>query len=151
MTSGAPASEGTSGHTACGRRTAVVLLLLLVPLGLYTKVYQGPLEAWVSNSLGGVFYEIFWCLFFFVLFPRGKPWQVVLPVFIVTCALEFLQLWHPAWLESLRAPFLGRALLGTSFAWSDIPYYAAGCGIGWWLLRTLRAPRNVTETESRVQ
>jgi hypothetical protein len=38
-------------------------LLVTVPVGVYTKFHQGPAADWVNNSLGGVFYEIFWVCF----------------------------------------------------------------------------------------
>jgi hypothetical protein len=52
--------------------------------------------------------------------------------------LEFIQLWHPTFLEFLRSNFIGRTILGTSFNWSDFPYYLAGCAIGWLLMKFLQ-------------
>ncbi len=46
-------------------------------------------------------------------------------------------LWHPAPLEALRATFLGAALLGSNFFWSDLPIYPVGCLAGWGVLRRL--------------
>jgi hypothetical protein len=48
----------------------------------------------------------------------------------VTCGLEASQLWHPVFLEAVRGSFLGRTLIGMSFAWSDFAYYAIGCLFG---------------------
>ena len=108
----------------------------LVPLGLYTKVYAGPAAGWVNHSLGGVFYVLFGCLLIFWLQPRVRPWRIVLAVLAVTCLLEFLQLWHPPFLEWLRSFWIGRTLLGTTFAWSDFPYYFFGAGLSWlWIQR----------------
>ena len=108
----------------------------LVPLGLYSKVYAGPTATWVNNSLGGLFYVLFWCLLVFWLLPRARPWRIALAVLAVTCLLEFMQLWHPTWLEWLRSFWIGQVLLGTTFAWSDFPYYFLGAGLGWlWLQR----------------
>jgi hypothetical protein len=59
-------------------------------------------------------------------------------VLLATCALEFLQLWHPPFLEYLRSSFIGRTVLGTSFAWLDFPYYVLGCWIGWLWMRWLQ-------------
>ena len=41
------------------RRWTGLVLVGLMPLGLYTKVYAGLAAAWVNNSLGGVFYVLF--------------------------------------------------------------------------------------------
>lgn len=113
----------------------VVSLVIIIPIGFYSKLYRGPASFWINNSLGGVFYEIFWCLLIFLLFKRMRPWGIALAVLSVTCALEFLQLWHPPALVYLRSSFLGKAVLGTTFTWSDIPYYFAGCGIAYiWII-----------------
>lgn len=106
-------------HLACAA--------LLVPLGLLTKVYSGPLAHWVSTSAGGFLYVVFWVFLVLGLFPRLQPGPVSAAVFGATCGLEFLQLWHPPLLTQLRSTFLGHALLGSTFAWSDFAYYAAGC------------------------
>lgn len=114
-------------------------LLIIVPAGFYSKFYQGPAALWVNNSLSGVFYEIFWCLLIFLLLNKARPMRIAFAVLILTCFLEFLQLWHPPFLEYLRSFFIGQTILGTTFAWSDFPYYFLGSGIGWLCLRRLQA------------
>ncbi len=110
--------------------------LIIIPIGFYSKFYRGPASEWVNNSLGGVFYELFWCFLLLLIRPAMRPGFIAIIVLIGTCALEFLQLWHPPFLESLRSTFIGRTLLGTTFFWSDIPYYFLGCGIAWvWMRR----------------
>jgi hypothetical protein len=113
-------------------------MLVITPVGFASKFYSGPAEDWVRNSLGGVFYVIFWCLVLFFIFPRMKPTIIALVVLLATCSLEFLQLWHPAPLEWLRKSFLGRTVLGTTFMWSDFPYYVVGAGIGRLWLKMLQ-------------
>lgn len=113
-------------------------LAVLVPVGLYSKVYAGPLADWVNNSLGGTFYVLFWCLVVFGCWPKARPRWIALAVLAVTGALEFLQRWHPPFLEWLRSAWPGEILLGTTFAWSDFPYYFIGAGLGWWWMRAIR-------------
>ncbi len=108
----------------------MISLLIIVPAGFYSKFYSGPAANWVNNSLGGVFYEIFWCLLIFLFSERIRPWIIAVFVLTVTCCLEFLQLWNHPVLQFLRSCFIGRTILGTTFAWSDFPYYFSGCGIG---------------------
>jgi hypothetical protein len=111
-------------------------IVVIVPVGFYSKLYRGPGAHWVNDSLGGVFYVIFWCLVAFLVWPGRRPSIVASLVLAVTCGLEFLQLWHPALLEALRSHFLGAAVLGTTFTWTDFPYYFAGAALGWiWLKR----------------
>ncbi|MBN1348072.1 DUF2809 domain-containing protein [candidate division KSB1 bacterium] len=119
-----------------------ISLILITPIGFATKFYSGPAQNWVNHSLGGVFYEIFWCLVIFLFFRNCRPFRIALAVLVLTCALEFLQLWHPPFLELLRSNFIGRTVLGNSFAWHDFPYYFIGSGIGWWWLARLRKSSN---------
>lgn len=122
------------------RQRTTLALLVIVPVGFATKFYSGPAAHWVNNLLGGLFYDLFWCLFFFCLFPSARPRWIVAPVFLATCVLEILQLWHPPVLEAIRHYFLGRTLLGTTFSWLDFPFYVAGCALGWfWIVRTRKA------------
>jgi len=115
-------------------------LSVIVPLGFCTKFYTGPAANWVHDSLGGVFYVLFWCLVAAWLFPRSAPGKIAVIVLLVTCALEFLQLWHPAFLELLRGYFIGQAILGDCFTWSDFPYYFIGSALGWVWVKRMTAP-----------
>jgi hypothetical protein len=124
------------------QKWSLILLLLITPLGFYTKIYSGPGASWVNDSLGDVFYEIFWCILFFLLIVKAKAWVIATSVFIVTCFLELLQLWHPEFLEIIRRYFIGRALLGTPFNLYDFIYYFSGSGIGYLILTRLQKLRN---------
>ncbi|OQX28389.1 MAG: hypothetical protein BWK80_00435 [Desulfobacteraceae bacterium IS3] len=117
----------------------LISLAVIVPTGFYSKFYTGPAADWVNNSLGGVFYEIFWCLVIFLFSKRLKPLKIAVFVLVCTCGVEFLQLWHPGFLEFLRSFFIGRTILGTTFVWSDFPYYFLGSGIGWLWMKCLEA------------
>jgi len=104
-------------------RWILILLCLIIPLGLSTKFYSGPGMPWVRYSSGGIFYEIFWCLLIYMLPGEKKPFAIALSVFSFTSILEVMQLWHPYLLEKIRGYFIGRALIGDSFTWSDFIYY----------------------------
>lgn len=134
----------TLGHMTTYHRNLLLSLGLIVPFGLFTKFYQGPGQRWLNDSFGGIPYEIFWILLVAWIWPRGKPVAIALGVFGVTVGLEFLQLWHPAWLQAIRATLPGRLMLGHAFTWSDFPYYAMGCVLGglwlWGLRLKARVP-----------
>jgi len=115
-----------------------ISLLCVIPIGFYSKFYSGPVEDWVNNSLGGLFYEIFWCLLVALIFTKAKPIKIAVWVFVITCSLEFLQLWHPPFLEYLRGNFFGRTILGNSFNWLDFPYYFIGSFLGYLLLKGIK-------------
>lgn len=123
------------------RLLAAILLFLIVPIGFYTKFYAGFGSEWVNNKLGGVFYEIFWCLGFYILLPQIKPVKIVLWIFIITCILEFIQLSSAAYLEIIRSNFIGQTIIGNSFSWNDFPYYVIGSALGLLILTIINRVR----------
>ena len=120
-------------------KATLASLVVIVPVGFYSKFYRGPGAHWVNDSLDGVFYEIFWCLLVSLALPRAEPRRIAGGVLTATCILEFLQLWHPMFLEAIRSTFIGATIIGTTFDWTDFPYYFAGSGIGWYWLNRLRS------------
>lgn len=122
------------------RRTlyTIFALIIITPVGFLTKFYSGPAADLVSNSFGGVLYEIFWCLILFLIFRKLTPLRIALIVFLATCFLEFGQLWKPHFLEILRGNFIIRTIIGNSFTWSDFPFYALGSLLGYILLKGMQ-------------
>lgn len=113
-------------------------IIIIIPLGLISKFYKGPLDQWLNNYSGGIFYEIFWILLVILINPKIPPSIATTWVFIITAILEFLQLWHPPLLEAIRATLIGRLLIGTTFDWWDFIHYILGCAIAWLCLKTLK-------------
>jgi len=112
-------------------------LLIIIPLGLYSKIYNGPAATWVNNSSGGILYVLCFIIFFSLLLRQSKPFKLSLIVFLATCGVEFLQLWHPPFLTMLRSNRIGVTFLGNSFGWSDFPYYLIGAVIGYFWMRRI--------------
>lgn len=109
------------------RRLAYLgVVAVVTPLGFATKLYAGPGAAWVGGYLGGFFYVLFFSFVILSLAPEVSPARAAAVVLAITCVLEFLQLWHPPLLERIRASFLGRALIGSTFSWGDFVYYGLG-------------------------
>ena len=123
------------------RLLILLALAIVTPLGFAAKYYAGPARWWLNNWAASIIYELFFMLLVFLFIPRRKAiTRIALGVCAATIALEFLQLWHPARLQAIRGTFLGRALLGTTFVWSDLPIYPVGCLLGWLLLHALIRP-----------
>ncbi|MDZ7374486.1 MAG: DUF2809 domain-containing protein [candidate division KSB1 bacterium] len=117
-------------------KRVLIALLVVVPLGFAFKFYKGPLNGWFNDYGAGVLYEVFWILLASLLFPA--PYhrvRIAAAVFVITCGLEFLQLWNAPFLNGIRRSFLGAAVLGSTFSWLDFPHYAIGCLLGYYLLR----------------
>ncbi|NEQ72882.1 MAG: DUF2809 domain-containing protein [Okeania sp. SIO2C9] len=117
------------------RITILICLILTLILGFVTKFYQGLFSEWLNNSFSSIFYEAFWIFLVIFIRPRLQPGLVAFWVFIVTCFLEFMQLWKPPFLQAIRATLIGRLLLGNTFVWWDFLYYILGCTLTWIFLR----------------
>jgi hypothetical protein len=111
--------------------------IALIPLGYFIR-FHGLGPEWLNDFLGSVVYEMFWITLFSGIWPKVQPLKIAVTVCLATCALEFLQLWHPPVLQILRANPFGRLILGTTFSWLDFPAYFAGSGLGFWWGRLLR-------------
>ncbi len=116
---------------------AVLVLVIIIPLGFYSKLYNGIGQVWINNKLGGIFYEIFWCLVFYILIPNSKLLSIAAWIFIMTCILEFIQLVDNSFLDIIRSNYIGRTIIGNSFSWSDFPYYFIGSFLGFFLLKLI--------------
>ncbi len=116
------------------RWRTIVSLAIILPIGLLYSHYRYS-TSWLNQEVGGIFYEIFWCLFAFLFIPtRRAIWQIPLWVLVITSLVEFLQLWHSPFLNLVRSFWWGKMLLGSAFTWVDFPYYFIGSGLGWlWL------------------
>jgi hypothetical protein len=124
------------------RRILILLsLLLIIPLGIFSKAYTGLGQEWVKDYSGDVLYEIFWCLLIFWFTPPSqdltKLGKIALWVFAITCIIEVSQLWFYLVPVTIRSTFIWRMLLGNGFDWWDFPHYALGGLLGWKIIEQI--------------
>lgn len=119
-------------------RVALLLtIILIVPLGYFVR-FSPVFPDWFSDISGSLAYQIFWMALVQFCFPKWSIAKTAIGVFCFSCAIEFLQLWQPPFLQAIRATLPGRLVLGNTFLWSDFPPYAIGCGLGWLWMKGLR-------------
>lgn len=123
-------------------RLAVLLtIIVIVPLGYFAR-FTAALPGWITDIAGSLAYQIFWMALVQFCFPKLSIAKTAIAVFCFSCAIEFLQLWQPPFLQAIRATLPGRLVLGNTFVWSDFPPYAIGCFLGWLLLSGVRRLRS---------
>jgi hypothetical protein len=128
-------------------------LLAALALGVYTQLYDGTLAVWVARDLSGTVYALAWCLALATVWPTARP-RIVASISVAICfGIEASQLWHPHLLEVARATEIGRLALGSTFLWSDLPYYVVGAVIGsiWLSWLPFRTSRYDVESEDFVR
>jgi Protein of unknown function (DUF2809) len=117
--------------------------IALIPLGYWVRFYGFGLSA-LNDALGSITYEMFWITLGLACYPKVSPLKMSSGVFLLTCGLEFLQLWQPPFLQSLRATLPGRLVLGNTFSGSDFPAYGIGSLLGYiWVRFLAKITRNV--------
>ena len=114
------------------------MLAVIVPVGLASKLYEGPGQPWVRGQVGGTLYVVFWILAALLAWPRVPVRVVAVTVLALSSTLELLQLWQTPALAGIRSTFIGHALIGSSFSWWDFPHYLLGCLLGGALAVALR-------------
>ena len=133
------------------RALALLSLLVVTPAGYASKFCTGAGPSWLKDHGAGLFYVVFWALAAFFIWPSKRMVKrIVIWVFSITCTLEFLQLWRPPFLESIRATSPGAALIGTTFDWLDFPPYVLGALLGWgWLTLIVRRDASGSDRSPR--
>ena len=124
-------------QTTIRRLTVGGLIPLVIALGLACKYYRGMGSEFINHyGPASVAYVVLLMLVVFLVLPR-EEWigRIAIGVCLGTCLLEFLQLWHPPFLQAIRATRVGQLAVGSTFSWWDFPAYFVGCLLGVPLLR----------------
>ena len=109
-------------------------------MGLASRRYWGAVpfvRAYVGDAL--------WALMVFfgiaLLRPQWPTKRIALATLLFSFGIEFSQLYHAPWIDSVRATRLGGLVLGFSFVRSDLLCYGVGILIGWLVDRRLTVKR----------
>lgn len=124
------------------RLALLISLILIIPIGYGSRFHLNAEQEWLRNLLGNIAYESFWILLVVFLMPHLPPFRVAVGVCLASFGIEFLQLWQPDWLQTLRATLFGKLVLGNAFYWLDFPQYGLGSLVGWlWVSLLARKTR----------
>lgn len=115
-----------------------LLLVAVVPLGFATKIIETDAVPWINNSLGGLFYVMYWIIFFLIIFPATPVAKLTSIVFSITCLLEFSQLLQTDLLNELRSHYIIRTIIGNSFNKADFIFYIAGALLSYICVLTIK-------------
>lgn len=107
----------------------LMLAGLAVLAGLVWRSRFLPLTPFLSKYGGDAIWAMVVFFGFGFLFPR-LPVTRLFVISLGTCwAIEFSQLYHAPWIDSIRAMRMGHLVLGSTFNWPDLPAYAVGVGM----------------------
>lgn len=113
-------------------------MLAMAILAGYWLRFRAPVPELVRDASGSICYVLAGAIVIRWAIPQAGAFRPALAAFVLTCIVEFLQLWKPPALAAARRTLPGRLVLGTDFAWEDFPAYAAGFLLSWWILQLTR-------------
>jgi len=107
-----------------------VLAVGVIACGLLWRSGLIPLPQWLSNNGGDALWALMVFAGFGFLLPRASTLSVALLALTFSWGVEFSQLYHAPWIDSVRATIPGKLVLGNTFNWPDLPAYAVGVVLG---------------------
>ncbi len=112
------------------RHVYLLCAIAVLFLGLASRRFRGILPTFLAEYAG----DTLWALMLFLLVSTLLAGRPILTRVAISLALAFLvelsQLYHAAWIESIRETTLGGMVLGFGFLWTDLICYAVGIVIG---------------------
>jgi hypothetical protein len=114
--------------------TKFFFLIILFPIGLLTKAYNGFGDEFLKNYFGGIIYVIFFIFLASLVFPKVSIIKIALMVLGITCLLEFSQLIQIGFINESRKFFIIKALIGSVFNFYDFIFYLFGAITGYFVL-----------------
>lgn len=120
------------------RIALLVGIALIVPLGYSVRFATGLGMPLLQDIIGSLAYQILLMFLVAFFYPHVSLVKIAVWVCVSSFAGELLQLWQPPLLQTIRATWLGRIILGNTFTVSDFPPYVVGSFLGWLGLKWLR-------------
>lgn len=114
---------------AVSRIVYAVLLAATIVIGLLTRSSFVPAETPLGRYAGDIFWAValYWTLT--LAFPRWHPPRLAIITTLVSCVVEFSQLYQAEWINRVRSMMLGGLLLGYTFHWPDLLCYTSGAAL----------------------
>ena len=110
------------------KRRLIYLLLLIfcIWLAFATRLHATWFPAFIAKYGGDTIWAGQFLFLLRIAFARAHLITLAFFNFIFGVVVETSQLYHAAWIDSIRSTVVGEALLGLGFLWSDIICYAVG-------------------------
>jgi hypothetical protein len=125
----------TSASKPSRRFFCAVLAGAVIALGLLlrSRLFETPplIRKYGADAL----WSLLVLLLVAIVAPKWPPLRLAIAAFAFSCIIEFSQLYHAPWIDSLRATRPGALVLGSVFNWPDFPAYAGGIAVGFLLLK----------------
>ena len=133
-----------------GRLLYALAAALVVALGLLWRSKILPLSPFILKYGGDALWAVVVFLAFGFFFTRASSFCIALVSITFACSIEFLQLYHAPWIDSLRATLPGRLILGSTFNAPDLLAYALGILLAVFAETLLQPNRQIVTRETKL-
>jgi len=114
-------------------RNRLLYLLMasaVISLGLLSRKMTDHLPDLINLVLGDALWALIIYLLFGMVFRNWSVKKVAIFGLVFCYMIEFSQIYHAEWIDSVRSTTLGGLILGFGFLWSDLVAYSIGIGFG---------------------
>ena len=120
----------TMSHPTRSRLRYALLSVLVMAAGLLWRARFMPLPSFLTKYGG----DALWALLVFVglgcVFKQATTQRLALGALGFSWVIEFSQLYHAPWIDTIRGTLPGRLILGSTFNWPDLSAYLLGITMG---------------------
>ncbi|MDH6426645.1 DUF2809 domain-containing protein [Paenibacillus sp. FSL R5-0887] len=107
----------------------ICICLVVIVLGLSTRVFTDQLPLFVSRHFGDALWGSMVYFMFRVLLVNQKLRLAFVWSLVFSFGIEFSQLYQAEWINSIRSTVLGGLILGKGFLWIDLVRYLVGIAL----------------------
>ncbi|MBB6697045.1 DUF2809 domain-containing protein [Clostridium algidicarnis] len=107
-----------------------ILIITVVLLGIGSRKFGYILPRFVASYVGDTLWGLMIFLIIGFLFNYLDTNMVAISSLIFCFFIEFTQLYHSVFIDSIRSTVIGGLILGFGFLWSDLICYIIGIIIG---------------------
>lgn len=107
-----------------------ILIIIVVLLGIGSRKFGYILPRFIASYLGDTLWGLMIFLVIGFLCNNLNTDILAISSLIFCFFIEFSQLYHSAFIDSIRSTVIGGLILGFGFLWSDLICYSLGIIIG---------------------
>ena len=118
----------------------IPIVLFIIAIGIPSRLYSQHFPNWYVTYAG----DFLWSMLVYFLFANIFQLSTkiaFLSSLVFAYTIEVSQLFHPAWLESIRSIKVFALILGHGFLWSDILAYTLGITLSVVIDRAITSPK----------
>ncbi len=127
---GRPNELQPSPNNTLNRFLYVIAMVAVIAAGLWWRSAANPVSPFLHKYGGDTLWALLMFLGFRCVLIRASILRVTLISLAFCFAVEFSQLYHAPWIDSVRNTRLGALTLGSTFNAPDLIAYAVGVAFG---------------------